>query len=112
MAITFFAIIGTALYRASKSSPTLGEKLKKFALNLRNQIRLKQASTTVQIMGVVSRLSLPFPSWFEPSFTFLIILVTWPFSFQPACLEFVYVPTSSQGFSLFTLTQALVFGLV
>jgi len=50
MAITFFAIIGSALYRASKSSPALAEKLKKFALNLRNQIRLKQASTMVQIM--------------------------------------------------------------
>ena len=107
----FFAIIGTALYRASKNSPALAEKLKKFALNLRNQIRLKQASTMVQIMGVVSRLSVSFPSWFELSFTLLVILVTWPFSFQPACLEFVYAPTSFQGFSLFTLTQTLIYVL-
>jgi len=40
MALTFFAIIGAALYCASKSSPALAERLKKFALNLRNQIRL------------------------------------------------------------------------
>jgi len=52
MALTFFAIIGAAL----------AEKLKKFALNLRNQIRLKQASTMVQMMSIVSRLSSPFPS--------------------------------------------------
>ena len=71
-----------------------------------------QASTMVQIMGVVSRTSLPFPSWFQLSFTLLIVLVTWPFSFQPACLEFVYAPTSFQGFSLFTLTQALIYFLV
>ena len=63
-------------------------------------------------MGVVSRTSLPFPSWFQLSFTLLIVLVTWPFSFQPACLEFVYAPTSFQGFSLFTLTQALIYFLV
>ena len=112
MAITFFAIIGSALYRASKSSPALAEKLKKFVLDLRNQIRLKQASTMVQIMDVVSRLSLHSPSLFQLSFTFLIILVSWPFSFQPPCLEFVYVPTSFQGFSLFTLTQALIYFLL
>ena len=66
----------------------------------------------VQIMGVVSRLSLPFPSWSQLTFTLLIVLVIWPFSFQPACLEFVYVPTSFQGFSLFTLIQALIYFFV
>jgi len=111
MAITFFAIIGTALYRASKTSPALAERLKKFALNLRNQIRLKQASTMVQIMGIVSSLSLPFPLWFPPIFILLIVLATWPFSFQPTRLEFVYVPSSFQGLVLFALTQTIIYVL-
>lgn len=109
--LTGFAFVAAVLYRLSKKYPAVATQLKNCTFNIENQIRVKQVSTFFQVMGIVASLGMPLPSWFRLSFENLIVFVTWPFSFQPACIELIDVRTSTRGLLLFVLTMCFTYGL-
>jgi len=109
--LTCFALVAAAIYRLSNKYQALATQLKKCAFNIENQIRVKQVSTFFQVMGIVASLGMPLPSWFRFSFETLVVFVTWPFSFQPACIELVDVRTSTRGLLMFVLTMCFTYGL-
>lgn len=102
--------LGTLLYLASVRIPALKSFLARFKLNLRNQVRLKQVSSLLQIMKVVSNLSLQFPSWF-PSLFDLLAVATVPIALEPACVTWFELPTGPKGFSIFLAAMGTVAAL-